>query len=494
MSANAHDSPADPSQGADALPPLVELLSLTEDKPAPWYRLPVELKQQVIDEVLDLYEPDYFTMRESLSVVVGHFGKKSLRAHLLEEAKGEQRAELLRLQTINREFHNLVTPLLWRCLELGTAGKKQLGRLERILPRHAAHVRTFSFGSEPNCVWRNEDSLATKDQRTRDIIATRLLRRCRNVEEINIDYPERQPVGTLKLPRLQTARIAPRRHSGREVAFLRQQAQLQSLAVLSYAAPGGVDVTPLGTNIGRFSHLRNLRIDGPGFVCDTFLERAFALDAQLVSLELVSSHTTVSFTALERFLAKYAESLESLELGLFSGNLDEWPVPDGDGLHLPRLNSLAIGTDFSSALFLRLLSPCMRITLFRLDLFPFLDLDLFFVFLTARAGSLDAVFVSTDAVLGDESLGHEYDNLGLDEEEVETILEWCDDLNIAATVGAEFDDDDNSEDYEDYDEDHSEDYDEDHSEDCEYGFDDEVWGGSELGDEVDSEDEDDFGL
>ncbi|BGP39621.1 hypothetical protein JCM10449v2_003572 [Rhodotorula kratochvilovae] len=451
MAAHTHDAEAEPPQSPDDLPAL-HLLSLAADEPASWNSLPVELKQQVIDEVLSGFDEMYEAHGEH---EVGYFEVKHAHEAAVEHANDLRHRELQRLQRINREFREIAAPLVWRRLILGSAGKKQLARLEQILPRHATHVRVFSFGDEPIIAYREDDEPTGAQKRARNAIATRLLRRCTRVEEVIVDQPGRQAGGALKLPRLRTATIFPRSFSGREFSFLRQQARLESLAVLSYALypPDGVDSALLGTHITRFSHLKHLRIDGAGLVSDEFLQRARALQAPLVSLELVSSYTFVSFDVLETFLGQFASTLETLQLALFSGEVEEWVVPDGPGLHLPHLTSLAVGGDFSPSLFLRLVSPCMAITFFRLDLCPFFDLAPFVLFLNARASKLEAVYVSEDALLGNEDLGDEYDELGLDEEDADAIVECCDDLDIAVTLGATFgieDDEDEDEDEDQY--------------------------------------------
>ncbi|BGP47725.1 hypothetical protein JCM10450v2_003590 [Rhodotorula kratochvilovae] len=319
------------------------------------------------------------------------------------------------------------------------ANKSQLLRLERVLPPNAPHVRYFSFGMDAFCQFGQPPTCYDP---ARNAVAVRLLKQCKQLEEVVLIQSTQndEPISACEFRNLRTVTVFPSNFPLHAFRFVLRHPQLKSLALERYGLPLDLNPAPLGDYVARFSNLEHLRVSGPGFVSDPFLRRAMAIKAPLVSLELVSTESSVSFDTLHAFISKFASSLEALQINLSSRDPEEWLVPNGPSLHFPRLTSLAIGSTFEPSLFLRLLSPTIPLRLFCLELYPFLkgEPEPLLVFLRAHRSTLKLIHLSREALYGDDDWGSNYEEAEVDPSDVKAIADCCDELEVELSVGGAY--------------------------------------------------------
>ncbi|GAA5837906.1 hypothetical protein JCM9279_004063 [Rhodotorula babjevae] len=431
-----------PELAAPPSPPSLDGLTLTEARPAAsWTRLPVELKKRIVHDVLGIIEEQEVPQGDdsSVPVTVGYFARKEISDKENMMSYAFKVHQLKRLEAINRELRDICSPISWKVLPFGFFDKAALERLEKVLPPHAAHVRLVGFGGvamQPCCgsPIKNSDALA------RDKVASRLFRTCANVEEVAITEPRQQPDGVFKLEHLRVASVATSSYRARDFAFLQAQPHLEALFIHSKAPPLGSDSVQLAQSLSRFSHLKHLRVKGTKLVTNAFLERAVAIPSPLEGIEFVSAEADISFEALAAFLTNFSSTLVSVDLNLGDVNSpDLWDVDDGPSLELPRLETLGVGTDFADDFFLRLLSPDMPLSFFRLDFCPSIAQDPIHLvaFLQAHAASLKRVYLSSEALEGTDHWGEHQPGAVLPNYVVDIIVDECAELGIECTLGVE---------------------------------------------------------
>ncbi|GAA5895016.1 hypothetical protein JCM8208_000087 [Rhodotorula glutinis] len=432
---------AQPFVFAAPSPPSLADLSLKDPPAGSWSRLPAKIKERIAEHVLDIVAEQEIPqgMYSRLPVTVGWSARKEISVQEDNMSPVHRNEQFKRLCSVDRELRDICEAFGRRSLSFPWFDNADLERLERTFPLDASNVRVVVFDSgrvKPVC----GSLIEHPDARARNKVASRLFRMCANVEQVAIHEPRQQPDGVFPLEHLRVAAVTTLSYDARDFAFLQRQPHLESLSVQSRAPPLASESVKLAESLSRFAHLKNLHIKGTRLVSTGFLERAVAIPSPLEGIELVSAEADISFAALAAFLVKFSATLVSLDLNLGDwSSPDLWTVDDGTSLELPRLTTLGVGTDFESTFFLRLLSPTMPLSFFRLDFFPSISKDPhdLLAFLHAHAATLERVFLSREALDGTDHWGEFHRGAKLDDEVVGAIFLQCQELDIEFLLDAE---------------------------------------------------------
>ncbi|GAA5821915.1 hypothetical protein JCM3770_003574 [Rhodotorula araucariae] len=425
MSHKLVDTSATPASDAGALPP-VERLSLAEDKPAPWYRLPVELKRKIIDDVLATYDEVCLPARDEseVALMVGCYARKlPLKVKSLSAYEAKRKA-LQELQRVNAELRSICIPLLWKCVYLQASSYGQLERLLAILPKHAAHVRYFHIGRR----FRNQEM---------DKLASRALWLCNEAEEVTIGTWY-EAADAFKPTGLTTVTVLSAMPSTFEVDFLRQQSNLTSLALTGESRQDWQPVRELGwvgDILRHLPHLQHLRLQGSILLDDPVVASAtracVAAKPPLTSLELVDRCTTVSLRALVTFILTFSRTLTSLRIEIWSEKQRKWHNLNTRDLLLPRLSFLFLRGNWAAPFFHHLSLPAVPIALVNLDDIPnaAIHTPSLLIFLHEHAQTLARVHLGRAAL---SSSGSDVGELSR-----EAVEEYCAALGIELTIQRE---------------------------------------------------------
>ncbi|GAA5941732.1 hypothetical protein JCM3775_000088 [Rhodotorula graminis] len=452
--------PATPS------PPSLDTLTVAEDPPvAPWHRLPVELKRKIVDEVLKQYEPDQVEPDavDKADKAVGFFARRRALWAAADDAANEKRRELERLQAVSRDFRSICEPLLWQRIMIEDLCPARLDNLLDVIPPHASLVRCIdlTFFNDEYGDHKRSDLNVRSEVRRR---VRELLGHCFGLQELILD----EMVLELSAVVASGLRIVDLRTGGLSVAdldgvlaALSKQASLESLGLRVDEGSDELRVALVGDIVSRLSSLKHLQIVGDDIFDERCLELApgAVVTARLESLELYGLCARFDFAALQAFVALFSTSLVDLRLELQSGLAEQWSVPSSTpDFRLPHLTSLALGSDFDSAFFLRLDLPSL--SFFRLGLFPSLGENIadLVAFLRTHARTLKHVHLAHNSIAPEVSNG-ELDSIGLFEADIEEVKRVCLDIECEFSIG-DADDDGEDDDGEDDDrEDDSDSYD-----------------------------------
>ncbi|GAA5895183.1 hypothetical protein JCM8208_000138 [Rhodotorula glutinis] len=441
------DPAAPPFVPATPSPPSLDSLTVADDSPvAPWNRLPVELKQKIIDEVLKRHEQDHVDLKavSDANEAVGYFARRECLEDAACDADYEKERELERLQAVSRDFRSICEPMLWQRIIVDDLCPAQLDNLLEVIPPHAPLVRYVDLAAVENeySHMKVHDTHERSEVRRR---ALELLEHCVDVRELVLDETALE----LSAVALASLRIVDLRTEGFHMVdidatldVLGKQASLVSFGLRVDDAQDELRVALVGDIVSRLSSLKHLKIDGDLILGDRCLEMSpgAAVTARLESLELVGA-TSITFTALHAFVALFSTSLIELRLELDNGFVEQWPVPSSSpDFRLPHLTSLALGSAFDSTLFLRLDLPSLAF--FRLELFPALreDTGHLVIFLRKHARTLKHVHLAYNAVSSTEWDG-DLEGTELSEADVEEVERVCAEIKCEFSIG-ELDDPD----------------------------------------------------
>ncbi|GAA5858135.1 hypothetical protein JCM9279_003445 [Rhodotorula babjevae] len=359
-----------------------ELVSPPTDKASGWSRLPLELREKVVEDVPQVIEDEGHARATNplVAVAVGFFEVEYARCEDLRRVQVEKRCALERLQAVNRDFRSLCTPHLWQDISLDLAGPTRAPYLERlldVLPSHASHVRCFDAGGyiRSDDDYPDSEAQALRYEYKLVMQALRLCKNVRRVEHgyVQCDYPD------FEMPAVEyMALVGPK--SLTQILHRPIPINLTSLKLVDKE-----DESDVGGILGPVILLPSLK---HLFICtnleDAFFEMALKLSAgahtvaRLESLELYSPSTSISYGPLHGFVTKFASSLVTLRLNLPPLPFDDaWNIPAKQAFHLPHLHSLFLSTGFLPELFLKFTSSRIPLRILHVGYCPFLygDVD-----------------------------------------------------------------------------------------------------------------------
>ncbi|GJN88986.1 hypothetical protein Rhopal_001957-T1 [Rhodotorula paludigena] len=490
MAEQASRAQEQPAQAASAS----SALSVSTDTPlASLAGIPPELKRAIVEALVSdvvqrelryLNDYDYDDSDGSAvenDMLVGFFEKREMLRSATDSYA--LRHELLNLSLVNRDFHAVCTPMIWKHLSLDECGLPALQRLKSFISKYADHVMSVAFdtpawvckgvavrhktGRRP----RGTDGLSKADRLVAEHanLVVAVLRACPKANDL--DCCVTQPVGPTGEASSPTAHV-PRADSsgGRRplvaaADLVKSRAQrLETLIVeyrgilltsLAFLAPSTSlvslkvhlddnwhqsqlqDSTSLRPALDALPSLRHLAIEGARWVTDEFLSAPPRLS--LVSLELADNDVLEgSFGAVHAFLAAYAGTLQELNLVLDSAELPPKPVNPQLNFHFPRLVELALSVTFEDSFFLRFEPKCACLTHFRLGRCGGVEpgVKTILAFIDAHKATLKRVHV-------DEIVDAYTDLDWLTIDDLDELEERCDQLGICLT-GIDFEGDEDA--------------------------------------------------
>ncbi|GAA5858138.1 hypothetical protein JCM9279_003446 [Rhodotorula babjevae] len=381
-----------------------ELVSSPTDKASGWNRLPLELREKIVEDVPQVIEDEGHARATNplVAVAVGFFEVEDARC--LYRIEVEQRVALERLQAVNRDFRSLCTPHLWTNIKLyqGEEGSaRHFERLLDILAPYASYVR--SFDASGHC-YKDYDDLTLGPLRSKHKLVMQALRLCKNVRRVELgyvqcDYPD------FEMPAVEHIELMGTQNLAKLLAYP-IAVNLTSLKLSDEETNGDSDAEVVAPVI-LLASLKHLCIRTT--FEDSFFQTALQLSAAaetlapLESLELQSPSTTISYGPLHAFVAKFASTLASLHLLVpcppYEG---AWTVSVDKPFHLPHLHSLYLSTNFSPALFLQFTSSHIPLRLLHVGYYPYMydDVDDLVTLLRAHSTTLERVYVAKTPVDG----------------------------------------------------------------------------------------------
>ncbi|GAA5941736.1 hypothetical protein JCM3775_000089 [Rhodotorula graminis] len=375
--ASFHPSVAEPLE-------LVTPLLADDDKPpASFGHLPVELKDQIVAEVINLDRDRKQETRAAFvaSVTVGFFARR----------------KVIKLE-------------LWRHIDAEKVRPEAFPRLLDVLPEHAASVRRLET------VGSFLEHRASPEERALYLETNQCLGRvvhlCENLEQLHLGNPQLNPLLPFHFPRLRILSIhSPhsfwrKPHVSEHETFLVGLSGLTSLdlyvdgtALYKCEALKVVDVL-----IG-LPGLKNLKLRGDAVLRDEVLEACTevapsALPA-LESLEIVQDGNLLGFGTLHAFVTTFAASLKELHLNVFpdSGDSSDDDSDFDVEYRLPHLTALSLATGCDEGLFPAFSSPSTPIVHFTFGI-P-VDREhygLVRTFLGSHASTLKTLYLSKSSV------------------------------------------------------------------------------------------------
>ncbi|GAA5918052.1 hypothetical protein JCM8208_006288 [Rhodotorula glutinis] len=387
-----------------------ELVSSSTDKPSGWTRLPLELREKVVDDVVQVIEDLSCnrTTNAPEAVAVGFFEVESARSEALYRVRVEKRRALERMQAVGRDFRSLCTPHLWRdIIVVGSDPSDQYARqVERLfddLPSHASHVRSFMITRHD----QGRSELAWDNMYEQAMQALRL---CKNVRRVEL-YCTRRGYPDFEMPRVDYMELHGPTNVGQFLQYP-VPANLTSLKLCDNGdEPWDYDLIAPVILLSSLKHLY-LRMGLEDSWFETALEQSAGVDtvARLESLELNGTSEDISYSPLHAFVSKFASSLASLRLFFPpSPYEDPWTVPVNQAFDLPHLHSLFLSTGFTSDLFLQFTAPHIPLRLLYVGYSPFLygDVDGLVILLRAHAATLERVHIAAAPVDVKDYFWHE---------------------------------------------------------------------------------------
>ncbi|GAA5855778.1 hypothetical protein JCM9279_003317 [Rhodotorula babjevae] len=332
---------AAPFLPAATSPPSLDSLTITEDQPVvPWHRLPVELKQKIIGEVLYKYEQNQSDSEavDLADKAVGFFARREILEEAAADAEFEKQRELERLRAVSRDFFTICGPLFWQRLWVDPLAAPALDNLLEVLPPRASLVRCVDVtpfeddGDEVDEA--NDVELYDPEVRQR---ALAIVNCCANVQEIYVD--ERVVdvsginLGDLHIVTLRTFSFS------NVIPFLSHTFQtLASLQLALYKVDGGRRDRLITDLVTTLPSLKHLLIEGEAVMSEASfdLSSCTGIVAQLESLELISYDVTVGFATLQAFVGLFSKSLVQLAIELHDIVDEPWQVPSGETSAQPR--------------------------------------------------------------------------------------------------------------------------------------------------------------
>ncbi|GAA5895104.1 hypothetical protein JCM8208_000115 [Rhodotorula glutinis] len=393
-------STAEPRPSLDLVTPHLD----DDDKPpASFTRLPVELKEQIVAEVIETDRKHDPRAALVASVTVGFFAKRRVTQREDLSAHQRKREALSRMQAVDRELRAICAPQLWKAIIARNVQSQAFARLLEILPEHAARVRRL------DAVGSTLARRASPERRalylSRNQCIGRAMRSCTNLEELYLCHPQLNPLLPFPFPHLRTLRILSPDSERRRKSYLLDHEiflaaspfpDLTSLELyVDGADTSGDEFLDVVKVLRGVPSLKNLKLRGDAVVRDEALgaydDVAISGMPALESLEVkYDGETVLDLGVMHAFISVFATSLAALNLEL--SYCDEDDPPSAFECPLPHLAALALGGDCPTASFHALSSPSTPITFCHLDtLGRDVDPEIVYSFLRAHASTLRTV-------------------------------------------------------------------------------------------------------